>query len=153
MKEQIDDIRYLGGIFVDIEEGFKNADFTKTVEAFFPVLEQSHAKGFQEARSSAGDNWPALAPSTVKRKGHDTILVDTGRLKQSLASQTQHSVREVSDRGRGALFGTQVPYSIFHQQGGGRLPQRQHVGITNADEEILSDRVADFAVESLKAKA
>lgn len=31
--------------------------------------------------------WRPLAPSTVQRKGHDTILIETGQLRQSISSR------------------------------------------------------------------
>jgi hypothetical protein len=51
---------------------------------------------------------------------------------------------------RGLIFGTSVFYSIFHTQGGGNLPKREHVGITENSIDNLAVKVADQTIEELK---
>lgn len=149
-KQQVEGIAALGGIFVEIEQQFQNADYSKTLEPFLKVFEGTHAAGFASQSNPVGSKWKPLAPSTIKRKGHGIILYETGRLKASLTGASGDAVRAVSHRG--LLFGTQVEYSIFHQMGGGRLPQREHVGINDETCQGVVDAIADAVVETLKSR-
>lgn len=63
--------------------------------------------------------WAPLAASTVRRKGHDKLLYDTGRLRDSITLGT------VTDRT--ATVGTDAPYSIFHQMGTKRMDARPFI--------------------------
>lgn len=152
IKEEIEDIRFIGGVYADIDRGFRACDYTASMQAFFPVLETKHKERFEAQTDPGGVAWKPLSPRTVREKGHDTILVRTGRLKASLVGRSSDSVREVSERGRGALFGSRVPYSIFHMTGGRHLPRREHVGMIDDTALILVNSVADESVESLKLK-
>lgn len=147
--EEIADPAFLGSIFLEVEQAFLAADYTSTLEPFLSHLEGSHASHFAAQSNPIGTPWAPLAASTIARKGHDTILVETTRLKSSLTGKTQDSIRAVSHRG--LLFGTEVPYAIFHQDGG-RLPKREHVGMNNETTQQIVDAVADRTVEELKMK-
>jgi phage gpG-like protein len=149
-KQQVEGIASLGGVFVEIEQQFINADYSETLEPFLRVFEGTHAAGFAAEASPSGSKWRPLSPRTIKRKGHGIILYETGRLKASLIGATGDSVRAVSHRG--LLFGTEVPYSIFHQDGTSRLPQREHVGINDETCQSVVDAIADAVVETLKSR-
>lgn len=114
-------------------------------------LEDVHGQWFSQAKSPAGRKWPALKPATVKRKGHDTILVDTGKLKASLEGRSGDSIREIVSEGmnHGLSFGTSVEYSIYHQEGGQHLPQREHVGINDEILDDFAERVAERTIAIL----
>ncbi len=148
MTQQINDLTELGGIFLEIEEAFNNADFTKELTALLPVLETNEKSIFAMASSPVGEAWPALSPVTIARKGHDTKLVETGAMKASLTGTTTDSIRAVSHRG--LIFGTSDEKSIFHQDGTSRIPQREHVGINDALCDEAVDVIADSTVEKLK---
>ena len=67
--------------------------------------------------------WPALAPSTVARKGHSRILIDTRRLIRSVTLESSaDKVIEITDNS--LVFGTNVPYARYHEEGTSRLPKR-----------------------------
>lgn len=90
-------------------------------ESFRPVLGAMESDWFS---SEGRGSWPALAESTVRAKGHSTILVDTGKLKASLVDPYQ----AMKIMGVVAEYGTDVPYAYFHQSGGwveGRPPKRE----------------------------
>lgn len=90
-------------------------------EMFKPVLGEMEAE--QWASNGHGE-WPPLAPSTVARKGHSTILVDTGALRASLVDPGS----AMRIMGVDAEYGTNIGYAFYHQDGGyvaGRPPQRQ----------------------------
>jgi phage gpG-like protein len=146
--EEIDGFEFLGGVFLEIEEAFHRADYSEPLKPMLEMLEQTHAAGFESESTPGGEKWPPLAASTVAKKGHDVILLETGRLKASLANKTGDSVREVSHRG--LLFGTQVEYAGIHQNGTSRIPQREHVGMNEETAQRIVDVVADATVEALK---
>jgi hypothetical protein len=60
----------------------------------------------------AGKVTPALAPATVKRKGHDTPLIRSGKL-----------VNSIQPTGKGITY---TGYGDFHRQGDG-VPQREFI--------------------------
>lgn len=149
--ELIDDPRYLGGIYQEMETGFENANYTDPLTDFQADLVQAHQGYFVDRQDPNGSIWPALAPSTVKRKKHDRPLIDTQRLSRSLfdVNHPDH-VGEINERF--LVYGTDVEYGIFHQRGAGRIPQRAFVGMNEPLVGNVANRVADQAVDSLKAK-
>lgn len=70
--------------------------------------------------------WAPLAAATVKRKGHGTILVDTGHLKDSI------TLGEVTERQ--ATVGTDAPYALYLQMGTKSMAARPFVPVTGAGE-------------------
>lgn len=146
--QQIDDVQFLGGIFVEVEQAYNGADYGPALEGFFPKLEDAHSEFFAGEHSPAGEQWPALSPVTIAKKGHDIILVETGALEASLAGRTGDSIRQAD--ARGALFGTSAEKSIFHTVGGPNLPQREHVGMNDELVDVLADEIANSLVEQLK---
>lgn len=74
------------------------------------LLEKDAADRF--ASGGQGD-WPELDPDTIARRlgGSTQVLVETGRLAQSLTGRSSDAIRDVTqDRLR---FGTEVPYAVF----------------------------------------
>lgn len=63
--------------------------------------------------------WAPLAPSTIRRKGHDKILYDTGRLRDSI------SIGEVTPSS--ATVGTDAPYAPYHQFGTKKMVARPFI--------------------------
>lgn len=134
-----------------IEEDFNTIDLAPTLTSELGYLEELHNDYFFEARGPGGDAWPALQQSTIDAKGHATIMVDSGRLINSLTQAGPDSIRQVhSDRGHFELvFGTAVEYSIFHDEPTGNRPARQHVGWDDPAIDETTERVLDGAVVEL----
>ena len=151
VKEQIDDLRFLGGIYQEMENQFEAADYEEPLKDFFEDLQDAHRDYFLNEHGPDGSAWPPLAPSTSARKGHDRILFETGELEKQLTGDGS-GIREPTHRG--LIFGTDLFYSIFHQepQEGG-LPKREHVGMDDELLQVVVDSVADHTVESLKLKS
>lgn len=76
----------------------------------------------QGARSSGG--WKPLADSTIRRKGHDTILVDSSALRDSFMYGDANNIFEVTDDF--LKYGSDIAYGPPHQFGGTRdgVPDR-----------------------------
>jgi len=89
-------------------------------------LRATEAGMFMTAGSSAGEAWPMLAESTMRRKGNSAvILVDEGTLRASLTEPgAQYSHVELSADEQTLSFGTDDPVSIFHEHGTVNMPQR-----------------------------
>lgn len=68
---------------------------------------------FQTSGARSGRPWAPLAPSTVQRKGHDTILVDTGALRDSFNYGDPLNIFEATDDY--LHWGSDVDYGEFHQ--------------------------------------
>lgn len=112
------------------------ADFKPVFAAIAPEFYAAEARQFE---SEGQGSWPALAESTVKQKaaagyGSKPILQRTGKLYESLT--VQGAPFNVTDIGETeATFGTNVPYAILHQLGGGKLPRRREIDPTDADKQ------------------
>lgn len=150
IKQELQSIEELGGVYVEIEEKFNRADYTEVLEKQPDKLRKDHADYFAKAQDATGQAWPPLAPSTVKRKGHATILVEHGDLQASLVGQGGANIAEVTHRG--VNFGTSDEKAPFHQSGTSRMPARPAVGITEERVDAVANEVADFLVEQLKFK-
>lgn len=85
---------------------------TKPVADRFNVL---LAAQFQQGTDSYGTPWVPLKPATIKRKGHDTIMVDTGA--------TRDQTRAIVLSGAGIGF-VSTPQAGYHMVGFGTRPAR-----------------------------
>jgi phage gpG-like protein len=145
----LDSLDGLTGVLRDVEQDFAAENFKPTLQEFVPVLEKDEASYFEGRHSPGGELWPALSPITVRKKGHDIPLVETGRLKRSLIdSSSPEAVRKVDPRE--LTFGTSDEHSPYHQYGTQRIPQREHVGTEPETVDEFANDVADSAVEQLK---
>ena len=115
-----------------------------------PWLEAVHQEYFSGARGPDRTAWPPLAPSTIRKKGHSTILVDTRALIASLTGTAPQAIRKVE---QGMLeFGTGVPYSIYHQQdeSGGSRATKTAVRPLGKTKAILAGRKEKAKATRLK---
>lgn len=151
-REQFDAINgignALGNVLQSIENAHRDMDYSDVTEWLLWRLEQDHQKFFSEGKDANGSAWAPLRPSTIKKKGHGIILVETERLMNSLTRAGGDSIR--AHNARGAVFGTRVPYSIYHQLGTAILPQRAPVGVDKATVEDMLTNVADHEIQALK---
>jgi len=75
---------------------------------------------FASEGASGGTAWAPLAPSTLRKRGAgSTILDSSGALLASLTDPDSADHVEDSD-GQSLAFGSSVPYALFHQTGAGR---------------------------------
>lgn len=78
------------------------------------VLEPTVMEQFETAGHG---NWAPLAPSTIKQKGHDTVLFRSGAMYRSFQSGGLNHVEEISrDK---MTWGSTDPKALFHQTGTG----------------------------------
>lgn len=148
---EIDDLGQLEGIIKDIATDFRAIRYRDILGVFSDELESTHDEYFNQDQNPGGRPWAPLAPSTVRRKGHDTILEETGRLRQSLTQKSSDAIRSVWEQAhdQGLVFGTEVPYTIFHQEGTTNMPDRKPVGVNRKKADEWAQRVADDTVRKL----
>jgi phage gpG-like protein len=136
-------------MFHDLETAVSDADYTTTLEECQQDLAEQHAGMFAGEFDSNLNDWATLKPSTIKSKGHDRILVESGALMASLTSVGgPGNIHEVMPRGM--LFGTEVEYAHFHQTGTKKMPARPPVGMSEETLDKLCDKIADATVEKLR---
>ena len=88
-------------------------------------------------------SWAPLKPSTIKRKGHDFVLVDTGAMQTSarIKSLTKGMVSVGVFQG-GKNHDPDVPG--YHQSVTRRMPQRKIIEVTPRLKEALTKESALF---------
>lgn len=140
----VQDQQGLDQFFASVARDFGDTNYSAYLHSQLPKLEKLHKLYFDAEQDPTGAGWPALAPSTIQRKGHDRILYESGRLRESLAGKSGDSLRDVIDEGAmsGLAFGTTVPYSLFHDKATENRPARPHVGINLK----VLDKIAEGAL-------
>lgn len=109
-----------------------NGDLSPLMSAIATLLENSTRERFNTKIDPDGVAWASLLPSTVKRKGNDEILVDTGALADSILSDfTAYS----------ATVGSSAEYSAYPQFGS---PARAFLGVSQDDEQEIYDEIAKY---------
>ena len=126
-------------------------DPTEILDSLVPIIQDGEREQFLSQVSPSGSSWEPLAPVTVARKGFSAILIDTGRLFESVTTPngTRDTIWETSAAGSYLVFGTDVPYARFHQTGTRKMPARPFMGISQKTERQLIDAVSDAAVKRL----
>lgn len=130
----------------------ERGSFANAFELISENLEEQHGGMFTRGQDADGNRWAPLAPSTIAKKGHGTILVDKGDLMNSLVGNNQNAIRDIYDREM--HFGTSDPKAIYHDQGTRKMPARPPVGISEETldqaAEHCADRAVELALEALK---
>jgi len=118
------------------QEGRVAAELMKPVFDLIALdMMRTEDKMFSSQGRRYGGMWKPLAPSTVYKKGHSTILVDTGALRRSLTTpEAPYQILNIDNEG--ILFGTSRPWAYVHQYGSrdGHVPKRT----------FLDFRIQDF---------
>ena len=159
MTMVVDGYEGLVEVFEGIQRDWDTMEFETTLEDLVPALEEDHNQYFVQGVAPTGEAWKELHPFTVAMKGHDTILVDSETLVDSLSDPDEDfAIRDYFREGKtvGLIFGTSVPYAWRHQEGvgepGQNLPQRIHVGVTLDRVELFQQAIADHAVDQLRER-
>ncbi len=136
----LDSIFGLDDVYADIERQYREIDYRPTFESVATHLFEEHQQYFDKAESPAGEQWPPLAPSTIAAKGHDTILIDSGRLHASLTGPNDGHFHEIVADGSGNQhileWGSDIEYLTYHvtgtfnSDGSVRMPRRDPIGMT-----------------------
>lgn len=148
MTERIDE-SHLVDLFESLATEFAGSDYSKEFEEFLPVVAEQHAAMFSGQHDANGHSWAPLAASTIRSKGHNRILFDSGALEASLVRVG--GPRNISKSSpQGFLFGTNIDYATFHQTGAFNTPARPPLGLSDETIDVLVNRVADATIGKLK---
>jgi len=144
----------LDKIYSDIMDAVNDMNFQYILTEQLNVLAGMHEYYFSMEIDPNGQAWEKLADYTIFKKGHDTILVESGELKASLTGGgTPNSYREVmagvGDTKAVLLFGTDVEYAHWHMTGTSKMPARPMVGVTDQYVDRLAQDVADIVIANL----
>ena len=124
------------------------ADRKKTNAQALALVDQWIQKNFQEEGTrSAGGKWKPLAASTIKqrkrnKKGSVKILQDTGTMR----SRWKHLFTPTT-----AVIQSGVYYSMFHDKGTKRMPQRKITPTKEQIKPIIKDLFDKFIRRALAA--
>ncbi|WP_397570658.1 phage virion morphogenesis protein [Schlesneria sp. T3-172] len=135
-------------LYHDMETVVQRCDYGPMLEQFQQVIAQGEEVAFRAQSTPGGVPWAPLAESTVRRKGHAYILVDTGDLASSLIDVDGPGNINATNS-HGLMFGTDVEYAIFHETGTSRMPARPAVGMSDETLDDLCERVARATIDSL----
>ena len=132
-------------------------DYQSVLVSQYPLLEKIHAEYFA-GRHGPNSTWAGLEASTIRKKGHAKLMVDSGSLRASLTGsggvRRGGRTRKV---GRLAIeFGTSVPYAQYHTEGfrtyrgKKQVPAREMVGLDHRSVDTLAERVADEIITRIQ---
>jgi phage gpG-like protein len=117
-------------------------------ENLFGYLERAETQQFNAQGKAA--KWKPLAESTVaykKRHGLDRrILHATLAMRKSLTQRGHGDAVRISTLDF-MQFGTDVEYAGIHQKGGGRVPQRRVIDLTETQRREIVKRTQKFLLK------
>jgi len=122
-------------------------------EMILRTLEEMHLYYFENEISPQRRKWEELANSTIERKGHDTILVETGALKDSLTVKgSKGSIRtiRISNKQITIGFGSNIEYLVYHLEGTKKMPARICLGVSDTGKRLLVERIKQHIKERFK---
>ena len=128
-------IRLLTGV------GERLRDPEPLLQVIAAALKEFTDDRFRRGVDPAGEPWAPLKPETVARKGSDTILEDTGNLRNSTFARST---------GDGVEFGTVASYAAPHHFGGRKLPRRRWLPVDDNNECVNEGEAAEL-LEDIEA--
>lgn len=160
-----------------IAEDFADIDYTVLMSQELNNLSDLHRGFFNTSSGPDGAAWKPNAPSTIRQKGHSTILrgvrsakpkkrksgpkfvrtrwIGGYRLATSLTlkagQSTGDAIREGVQTATGGWlkFGTAVEYAGYNDQGTGRIPARPHIGMDDKHLDGIVERTLDYTLKQL----
>ena len=122
------------------------ADTRNLMEAIGASLVSSTQLRFEEGQNPEGQPWKPWSASYAARRRGEAILLDKGRLSDSLTFVAGPDRVEV---------GTNVIYAAIHQFGGEEvgipIPARPYLGLSGDDTQELLEMIDDWASRQLEA--
>lgn len=131
----------------------EDGDYTEALDDSIGILQGFERTLFMEQRDSSGKAWKPLSLTTILKKKHSVILVDTGDLYESL-TMGGGTENTVWDTGRTWLtFGTRLDYAAHHQYGTKNergeqlLPPRPPVGVDQKTGDKIGQRLGEAVAQ------
>lgn len=120
---------------------------SQTWQEVIDVLQEMERGYFASSAGPSGEPWAPNAPLTILKKGHGIVLRETYELEASLTGASATSIRKIGSDN--LEFGTSREWAWVHQEGGGKIPQREFLGMNEDSMKDVLDIVADAAVEMM----
>lgn len=142
-------IEELSSVFQDVSSVVANTDYQRELGEFQQIIVAQEAEMFGGQKNAGGTPWAPLKPATIKRKRQNRILYDTGALMASLTNVGgSGNVHEAMPRE--LVFGTDIEYAGYLQEGTSKMPARPPFGLSETTLAKLAEMIADATVEKLK---
>ena len=112
-------------------------DFSKELNLAGQIIRKDHFQRLEKGVGVEGNKLEKLKPATVKRKGSDKILVDTGKMRNLVIKKAnkKNQVVEIFPGKKATRNGvTNQQIGFYHQTGAGSLPQRKWFGVSKQAE-------------------
>lgn len=111
------------------------ADLRPAYRTIIEYLRKATERQFSSEGSRSGDPWQPLSRAYAEWKAiaypGKPILRATDAMFKSLVGKTTDSVERITKTY--LTYGTRRKYARYHQKGGGRLPKRKILAVTDAD--------------------
>jgi len=166
----LDDPAFLGGVFQEIENNLRELSFAPLFEQWFELLAGLHIQYFQTETDPAGEPWPELEESTKAQKrtdpyaigGEVSKLLETGRLFQALAFQSDDNLSEINETGSGhsqMSYGLQLSFAQeypgilaegYTVPSTGEFKKWEFVGVNEDVADTFAEDCAQWMIEAMK---
>jgi len=129
---------------ITIEKNFNlnkiKLDLHRELNQAAQIIRKDHYQRLEKGQGVDGSQMKSLKSSTIKRKGNDKILVDTGKMRNLIIEKATptnqiveiHPERKQKYKDSGV---TMLGVGEFHQKGAGNLPKREWFGISKKAEQ------------------
>jgi len=126
------------------------ADLSPAFNEIVPMFYEMEAKQFASEGAYGGVIWPKLAEATLKSRNplsSGKIMQLSGRLVGSLIGGSERIVRVEK---LSLELGTAVPYAVYHQRGGGRLPARPLILLPESERKAWMKVIQRYLVTKMR---
>jgi len=118
------------------------------------TLRGASARRFTSQQDPSGKAWSDLKPKYAARKAIEypgkTILIRRGDLFRSLVATTWASVAQIQPTK--LIYGTAIPYAVFHQFGTKFMPARKMLGISAKQKKAFKQMTAAYVRAAWEGK-
>lgn len=124
-------------------------DLSKELNLAAQIIKKDHFQRLEKGVGVNGSKMESLKPATIKRKGSNKILVDTGKMRNLVIEKAnKKKQRAVIHPGKKAKRGkvTNQQIGFYHQKGKGNLPVREWFGISK-QAELDSIKMVEMRIE------
>lgn len=157
IKITVDGVEQFNRTFSRLDADFKDLTpiWDDVRDAFWEIEEEQFQSGGAKGASGA---WKPLSPAYEKAKIAKFgtfalvagILRATDALYKSLTRQTENTIYQKSSTEMSV--GTNLAYAKFHQRGGGRLPQRKVIDLSDAQKKGLQKTIQKSLVKQIRRR-
>lgn len=125
--------------------GERGADMRPAFAMIADDIVEWNAQQFMSQGARASGGWEELAASTVKAKGHDTILIDSSDLFHEMINRSNFMITDSFLHFKPPA--EQARIGAFHQSGTVNMPQRRVIEFTELDRRQMVRRMQAWALD------